>query len=39
MDVKFSKHKHIGRWFDRRTSSMLDEMESKTGRKDKVGDR
>ena len=43
MDVKLSKDKNIRRWVDRLsvyvTSSMLDEIESKTVHKTEEGDR
>ena len=38
MDVKVTKEKHISRWSIERTSSMLDEIESKTIHKGKEGD-
>ena len=34
-EVKVSKVKQISRWFDRESSSMLDEIESKTMHKDR----
>ena len=39
MDVKVSKDKHISRWVDEKTSSMLEEIESKTVHNDEEGDR
>ena len=39
MDVKVSKDKHIVDGLIERTSSLLDEIESKTMHKDKEGDR
>ena len=38
MDVKFSKDKNVNRCFVERTSSTLDEIESKTMHKDEEGD-
>ena len=39
MDVKVSKEKHtLADWLIERTSSMLDEIESKIVHKDKEGD-
>ena len=38
MDIKASKDKHISRWVEKRISSMLDKIESKTVHKDKEGD-
>ena len=38
MDVKVSKDKHISSRLIKRTSSMLDEIESKTLHKDEEGD-
>ena len=39
MDVKVSKDKKLVGWLIERTSSMLDEIESKTVHKDEEGDR
>ena len=38
IDVKVTKDKDIGKWTDRKNSSMLDEVESKTMYKDEGGD-
>ena len=37
MDVKVSQDKHINRWVDQENLFMLDEIESKTVRKDEEG--
>ena len=39
IDVKVPNDKHISRWVDRETSSMLDEIESKTVHNDEADDR